>query len=155
MAGDSPRERTFIMVKPDGVQRRLVGEIIRRFEQRGMQLVALKLVKPTQEHLVKHYADLQSRSFFPALIKYMSSGPVCAMVLEGTNAVKTGRMMLGETDPQKSLPGTIRGDFCMEVGRNVCHGSDSVESANHEIDLWFKESELSSTVNDDCAWIFE
>lgn len=122
-------ERTFIMIKPDGVQRGLVGEIISRFEKRGFYLRALKQLLPSEALLKDHYADLSDKGFFPGLIKYMLSGPVVAMVWEGKGAVKTGRMMLGETQPQKSLPGTIRGDFCIDVGRNICHGSDSVESA--------------------------
>merc|ERR1711990_1051630 len=126
-------ERTFIAIKPDGVQRGLVGEIIKRFEQRGYKLVAMKLCRPGKEHLEKHYADLSSKGFFAGLIQYMNSGPICAMVWEGKNVVKMGRMMLGETNPQASLPGSIRGDFSIEVGRNICHGSDAVESANAEI----------------------
>merc|ERR1712080_384007 len=117
------------MIKPDGVQRGLVGEIISRFERRGFKLAAMKLVSPGQAHLEEHYADLEEKSFFPGLIKYMTSGPVCAMVWEGKDAVKTGRVMLGATNPLASSPGTIRGDYAIDVGRNICHGSDSVESA--------------------------
>lgn len=131
-------ERTYIMVKPDGVQRGLVGEIISRFEKRGYHLVALKLTYPTQDLLSEHYKDLSDKPFFPKLIEYMKSGPVAAMVWQGKEAVKTGRLMLGATNPLASVPGTIRGDFCIDVGRNICHGSDSVESANREIGLWFK-----------------
>merc|ERR1712051_1035761 len=137
-------ERTFIAIKPDGVQRGLVGKIIKRFEQRGFKLVAMKLCMPGKEHLETHYADLKSKGFFPGLVAYMNSGPICAMVWEGLNVVKMGRMMLGETNPQASLPGSIRGDFSIQVGRNICHGSDAVESANHEIGLWFKPEELMS-----------
>ena len=125
------------MIKPDGVQRGLVGNIIGRFEARGFKLVALKMATPSKEHLEKHYADLAGKKFFPGLIKYMSSGPVVCMVWEGLDAVKTGRKMLGETRPLDSAPGTIRGDFCLDVGRNICHGSDAVESAEAEIKLWF------------------
>merc|ERR1712244_145480 len=102
-------ERTFIAIKPDGVQRGLVGKIIKRFEQRGFKLVAMKLCKPGKEHLETHYADLKSKPFFAGLVNYMNSGPICAMVWEGLNVVKMGRMMLGETNPQASLPGSIRG----------------------------------------------
>lgn len=133
----SPSERTYIMVKPDGVERGLVGEIIRRFESKGYQLVALALMKPTRAHLEEHYRDLSSKAFFPGLITYMISGPVVGMVWQGKDVVKTGRKMLGETNPLSSAPGTIRGDFCLDVGRNLCHGSDSVESAQREISLWF------------------
>merc|ERR1712021_92707 len=148
-------ERTFIAIKPDGVQRGLVGEIIKRFEQRGCKLVAMKLCRPGKEHLEAHYADLSSKGFFAGLIKYMNSGPICAMVWEGKNVVKMGRMMLGETNPQASLPGSIRGDFSIEVGRNICHGSDAVESANAEIALWFKPEELISYEAAAAAWIYE
>ncbi|KAI8138808.1 nucleoside diphosphate kinase [Fennellomyces sp. T-0311] len=130
-------ERTYIMVKPDGVQRGLVGEIIKRFETRGYQLLALELLTPTKEHLEEHYRDLAGKGFFAGLIQYMLSGPVVGMVWAGKDVVKTGRKMLGETNPLASAPGTIRGDFALDVGRNICHGSDSVESAEREIALWF------------------
>merc|ERR1711939_82630 len=149
------RERTFIAIKPDGVQRGLVGKIVKRFEQRGFKLVAMKLCKPGLEHLKQHYADLAEKSFFPGLVNYMNSGPICAMVWEGLNVVKMGRMMLGETNPQASLPGSIRGDFSIQVGRNICHGSDAVESANHEIALWFKPEELISYDSCEAQWIYE
>jgi nucleoside-diphosphate kinase len=132
-------ERTYIMVKPDGVQRGLVGEIIKRFEQKGFKLVALKLVQPSKSHMETHYEDLKEKKFFPGLIAYMTSGPVCAMVWEGKDVVKMGRMLLGATRPTDSLPGTIRGDFAVDVGRNICHGSDAVDSANKEIAHWFPE----------------
>merc|ERR1711894_701064 len=138
-------ERTFIMIKPDGVQRGLVGDIIKRFEQKGFKLVAIRMMAPGEAHLKEHYADLAARSFFPGLVKYMASGPVVAMAWEGENAVKTGRVMLGETNPRDSKPGTIRGDYCITVGRNIIHGSDAVESANHEIGLWFRDEDL-------CDW---
>merc|ERR1719249_600832 len=128
MSGDNT-ERTFIAVKPDGVQRGLIGEIIKRFEQRGYKMVAGKLMTASEDHLKNHYSDLSSKPFFPGLVKYMASGPVFAMVWEGKSVVKMGRMMLGATNPLDSLPGTIRGDFCIDVGRNICHGSDSVDSA--------------------------
>merc|ERR1712121_502213 len=129
-------------IKPDGVHRGIVGEIIKRFENKGFKLVAMKFMQASVEHLEKHYADLSKKPFFPGLVKYMASGPVVAMVWEGLNVVKTGRVLLGETNPADSKPGTIRGDFCIQVGRNICHGSDAVESANHEIGLWFKPEEL-------------
>ncbi|KAF9437094.1 nucleoside diphosphate kinase [Entomortierella beljakovae] len=130
-------ERTYIMVKPDGVERGLVGEVIKRFENKGFQLLALELRKPTREHLEKHYADLASKPFFAGLMNYMTSGPVVAMVWQGKGVVKAGRVLLGETNPLASLPGTIRGDFAIDVGRNICHGSDSVENGEKEIALWF------------------
>ena len=122
-------ERTYIMIKPDGVQRGLVGEIILRFERKGFKLVALKMATPTRDLLEEHYSDLSSKPFFGGLIEYMSSGPVVCMVWEGVNATTEGRKMLGATKPSESAMGTIRGDFCLEVGRNICHGSDSVDSA--------------------------
>ncbi|XP_026461712.1 nucleoside diphosphate kinase [Ctenocephalides felis] len=149
------RERTFIMVKPDGVQRGLVGKIIKRFEAKGFKLVAMKFMWPSEELLKKHYADLSARPFFPGLVKYMSSGPVVPMVWEGTNVVKTGRVMLGATNPADSTPGTIRGDLCVEVGRNILHGSDGVESAKKEIALWFTEKEVISWTPAHESWVYE
>ncbi|KAK9770435.1 hypothetical protein SCAR479_12905 [Seiridium cardinale] len=148
-------EQTFIAIKPDGVQRGLVGPIISRFENRGYKLVALKLVSPTKEHLETHYADLKEKPFFPGLVQYMLSGPIAAMVWEGRDAVKTGRTLLGATNPLASAPGTIRGDFAIDVGRNVCHGSDSVENAKKEIALWFKEGEVLNYQSHSAAWIYE
>ena len=149
------RERTYIMIKPDGVQRGLIGPIVTRFEQRGFKLVTMKLVTPGKAHLEEHYADLSSKGFFAGLIEYMNSGPVCAMVWEGDNAVATGRKMLGATKPFDSAPGTIRGDYCIDVGRNIIHGSDSVESANHEIALWFKPEELNNWEHHSKSQIYE
>ncbi|NXK75795.1 NDK kinase, partial [Amazona guildingii] len=161
MAANS--ERTFIAIKPDGVQRRLVGEIIKRFEQKGFLLVAMKLVHASEDLLKQHYIDLKDRPFYAGLVKYMNSGPVVAMVgclflfkvWEGLNVVKTGRVMLGETNPADSKPGTIRGDFCIQVGRNIIHGSDSVESAQKEINLWFKPDELVDFKSCAHDWIYE
>jgi len=147
-------ERTYIMVKPDGVQRALVGTIISRFEQRGFKLIALKLTHATTEHLEKHYEDLKAKPFFPGLIKYMNAGPVVGMVWEGLDAVNTGRAILGTTNPLVSPPGTIRGDFALAVGRNICHGSDSVENAEKEIKLWFPEGIVQYT-DVKAEWIFE
>lgn len=150
----STTEQTYIMIKPDGVQRGLVGEIIARFEKRGFKLVALKMATPTKDLLQKHYEDLASKSFFSRLIEYMMSGPVICMVWEGLDAVKTGRAMLGATNPLASNPGTIRGDYALQVGMNVCHGSDAVDTAQREIELWFKEGinqyKLSSS-----SWVYE
>nr|XP_003217334.3 PREDICTED: nucleoside diphosphate kinase isoform X1 [Anolis carolinensis] len=148
-------ERTFIAVKPDGVQRGLVGEIIKRFEQKGFRMVAMKLLHASEELLKEHYIDLKDKPFYPGLVKYMNSGPIVAMVWEGLNVVKTGRLMLGETNPADSKPGTIRGDFCIQVGRNIIHGSDSVESAQKEINLWFKPAELVDFKSCAHDWIYE
>lgn len=136
-------EQTFIMVKPDGVERALSGTIIEKLEHKGYKLVAAKLMKASKELLEEHYRDLSSKGFFQGLIEYMSSGPVLAMVFEGKNAVKVGRALLGATNPADSAPGTIRGDYAVDIGRNICHGSDSVESAQREIALWFSEGVLS------------
>ncbi|KAG8972581.1 nucleoside diphosphate kinase [Tulasnella sp. 425] len=142
------------MIKPDAVQRGLIGAITSRFEQRGFKLTALKLVHSTPAHLEKHYEDLKDKPFFPGLIRYMASGPVVAMVWEGLDAVKTGRAILGATNPLASAPGTIRGDYALAVGRNVCHGSDSVENAEKEIKLWFPEGVVQWT-DVKAEWIFE
>jgi len=152
--GPADEERSFIMIKPDGVHRGLIGDIIKRFETKGFKLVALRMMQPGQEHLEAHYADLAHRPFFPSLVKYMASGPVVAMCWEGQGVVKTGRVMLGETNPKDSKPGTIRGDYCIQVGRNICHGSDAVESADHEIKLWFKEEDLCTYKFNNHEWIY-
>ena len=146
-------ERTFIMIRPDGVHRGIVGEIIKRFENKGFKLVAMKFMQASVEHLEKHCADLSKTPFFAGFVKYMASGPVVAMVWEGLNAVKTGRVMLGETNPADSKPGTIRGDFAVHVGRNICHGSDAVESANHGIGLWFKPEKLVAWESAQKDWL--
>jgi nucleoside-diphosphate kinase len=148
-------ERTYIMIKPDGVQRGLVGEIIARFEKKGFFLRALKLMTPSKQLLEEHYADLKERPFFPDLVGYMLSGPVVGMVWEGIGAVATGRVMLGATNPANSAPGTIRGDYCIISGRNICHGSDSVQSAEREIKLWFGEDEVKGYKHHSYDWVYE
>ncbi|KJH42310.1 putative nucleoside diphosphate kinase [Dictyocaulus viviparus] len=155
-AGMSVNERTFIAVKPDGVHRNLVGKIIQRFEDRGYKLVALKMVTASKQHLEVHYKDLKDKPFFPHLIQYMGSGPVVAMVWQGLDVVKQGRSMLGATNPLASAPGTIRGDFCIQTGRNICHGSDSVESAQREIAHWFKPEEINDYESPFIkSWVYE
>lgn len=148
-------ERTFIMLKPDAVQRGLMGEIIERFEARGFKLVALKFMNASADLLKTHYGDLSKKAFFPELIRYMGSGPVVPMVFEGLNAVKQGRTMLGATNPKDSAPGTIRGDLCIDVGRNIIHGSDSTQSAAKEIALWFTEAELTKWRPHQVEWVYE
>merc|ERR550519_2289454 len=148
-------ERTFIMLKPDAVHRGLVGVIMKRFEARGFKLLACKFMQAGQELLKEHYIDLSKKGFFSELIRYMSSGPVVPMVWEGLNAVKQGRVMLGATNPKDSDPGTIRGDLCVDVGRNIIHGSDSLESAAKEISLWFKPEELSKWRSAQVEWCYE
>ncbi|CCW60349.1 unnamed protein product [Phytomonas sp. EM1] len=148
-------ERTFIAIKPDGLQRGLVSEIIARFERKGFKLIALKLLQPTAEQARGHYIDLASKSFYGSLVEYFSSGPIVAMVWEGKNVVKTGRVILGATNPADALPGTIRGDLAVDVGRNVCHGSDSVETAKREISFWFKPEEIISWTSHSSCQIYE
>jgi len=148
-------ERTFIAIKPDGVQRGIVGEIIKRFEQKGFKLVAMKLVQPHEEFAKAHYDSLKTKPFFGGLVKFFSSGPVVAMIWEGKGVVVGGRTLLGATNPAESLPGTIRGDLCVDIGRNICHGSDSIESAQDEISLWFKPEEILNWTSCDQSWVYE
>lgn len=143
------------MIKPDAVHRGLIADIIKRFEQKGFKLVAMKFVKASEELLKKHYEELAKKPFYNGLVKYMGSGPVVAMVWEGQGAVFTCRAILGETDPAKSKPGTVRGDFSIHIGRNICHGSDSVDTANREIKLWFKDEELVDWEPEMAKWIYE
>ncbi|GMH40711.1 hypothetical protein BSKO_08615 [Bryopsis sp. KO-2023] len=147
-------EKTFVMIKPDGVQRGLVGEVIKRFESRGYKLVALKMQSVDKAFAESHYADLSDKPFFGGLIEYIVSGPVVAMVWEGKDVVKQGRSMIGATNPLASAPGTIRGDYCIDLGRNVIHGSDLVESANKEIALWFPEG-TADYAHHSQPWIYE
>uniref|UniRef100_A0A5B6ZPX6 Nucleoside diphosphate kinase n=1 Tax=Davidia involucrata TaxID=16924 RepID=A0A5B6ZPX6_DAVIN len=147
-------ERTFIAIKPDGVQRGLIAEIISRFEQKGFKLVAIKIVVPSKDFAQKHYHDLKERPFFSGLCDFLSSGPVVAMVWEGEGVIKYGRKLIGATDPQKSEPGTIRGDLAVVVGRNIIHGSDGPETAKDEISLWFKREELVSYTSNAEKWIY-
>ncbi|CAJ1942588.1 unnamed protein product [Cylindrotheca closterium] len=155
MLSMSADEKTYIMIKPDGVQRGIVGNIVSRFEQKGYKLCAMKTKQATKELLEEHYKDLVEKPFFPKLRDYMLSGPVVCMIWEGKEAVSTGRKMLGATNPLESAPGTIRGDFCVEVGRNICHGSDSVENAKKEIKLWFEDDEVLDWTSHSVDWIYE
>lgn len=147
-------ERTFIAIKPDGVQRGLIAEIISRFERKGFKLVAIKVVVPSKEFAQKHYHDLKERPFFNGLCEFLSSGPVIAMVWEGEGVIRYGRKLIGATDPQKSEPGSIRGDLAVVVGRNIIHGSDGPETANDEIKLWFKPEELVNYTSNAEKWIY-
>ncbi|XP_068583940.1 nucleoside diphosphate kinase, mitochondrial [Cebidichthys violaceus] len=142
------RERTLIAVKPDGVQRRLVGQIIQRFEQRGFKLVGLKMLKVSDDLLSQHYSEMRTKPFYPRLLEYMTSGPVVVMVWEGHKVVQTTRTMVGHTNPAEAQAGTVRGDFSFHVSRNVVHASDSLEGAQREIQLWFQRKEL---LNWDCC----
>ena len=149
-------ERTFIAFKPDGVQRGLIGEMIARFEAKGFKLVGIKIVVPTQEFAAKHYDDLKARPFFPGLVQYFSSGAVVAMVWEGKNAVVGGRKLIGATNPNDAAPGSLRGDLAIDVGRNLIHGSDSIDAAKAEISLWFTEKEIANYNHDTgLKWVYE
>lgn len=135
-------QKTFLMVKPDGVKRQLVGDIVDRFERKGFVLKGAKLMQITKELAEKHYAEHVERPFFGELVEFITSGPVFAMVWEGENVIATARLMMGATNPAESAPGTIRGDYATTVSENVIHGSDSLASAEREIGLFFKEEEL-------------
>jgi len=149
------KERTFVMIKPDAVQRGLVGEIIRRFEQKGIKIVAMKLVSVSRELAEKHYEIHKGKPFFEPTVKYIMSAPVVAMVLEGNDIIEMVRTMIGKTDPMKAEMGTIRGDFCQFIGRNLVHGSDGSDTAEFEISLWFKPEEISKYTKIDEKWLQE
>jgi nucleoside-diphosphate kinase len=150
-------ERTFVMVKPDGVQRGLIGEIISRFEERGLTLVGAKFMQIDQDLAEEHYGEHEDKPFFDDLVGFITSDPVMAMVWEGQDATRQVRKMMGETDPADSAPGTIRGDFGLDLGRNVIHGSDHEDpGANErEIDLFFDDSELVGWEQIDETWLYE
>nr|WP_284143275.1 nucleoside-diphosphate kinase [Metabacillus flavus] len=135
-------ENTFLMVKPDGVQRQLIGEILQRFERKGFQLAGAKLMQISQELAEEHYGEHKGKSFYNELVEFITSGPVFAMVWQGENVIETSRQMMGKTNPKEALPGTIRGDYGVIVGKNIIHGSDSPEAAEREIGLFFKPEEL-------------
>jgi len=135
-------QRTFVMIKPDGVRRGLIGEIISRFEKRGMKIVAMKMVKMDRALAERLYEEHKGKSFFEELISYVTSGPVVAMVIEADEAVSVVRKMIGATDPKEALPGTIRGDYALSKAENVIHASDSPEKASREISIFFKENEV-------------
>ncbi|MWG33077.1 nucleoside-diphosphate kinase [Halomarina oriensis] len=152
----SDHERTFLMVKPDGVQRGLAGDIVSRFEERGLKLVGAKFVQISQDLAEQHYAEHEDKPFFDDLTAFITSGPVLAMVWEGQDAVAQGRRMMGATDPLEADPGTIRGDYGLDLGRNVIHGSDTEEgSAAREIDLFFDDEELVDYERIDETWLYE
>jgi nucleoside-diphosphate kinase len=148
-------ERTLVLVKPDGVQRGLIGETISRLERRGLRLVAAKFVSIGRELAERHYAVHRGKPFYDGLITYITSAPVMAMVWEGPNAVAAVRQTMGATRPIEAAPGSIRHDFGLEVGRNLTHASDSPETASEEISLWFRPDELVSWSRDVDRWIFE
>lgn len=146
-------QQTLILLKPDAVQRRLVGEVIARFERKGLRLVGLKLLTATRELAEKHYAVHKGKPFYESLLGFLTSGPTAAMVWEGREAVAACRVLMGLTDGAKSPPGTIRGDFGLSVQNNLVHGSDSPENAAAEVALWFRPDELVSFTQTDAAWV--
>ena len=147
------KERTLVLLKPDAVNRRLVGEIISRFERKGLKIVAMKMLWMSREMAEKHYEVHRGKPFYESLIDYITSGPIVAMVLEGNNAIAVVRKMMGKTNGQEAEPGTIRGDYSMSVQNNLVHGSDSPENATREISLFFKEEELMDYRLVDEIWI--
>lgn len=148
-------EKTLVLVKPDGVQRGLIGEIILRLERRGLRLIGAKFMNVSQELAETHYGIHKGKPFYDGLIKYITSAPVMAMVWEGHNAVAAVRQTMGSTKPVEAAPGSIRHDFGLDVGRNITHASDTVENGIKEVELWFKPEEIISWQRDTDRWIFE
>lgn len=152
--GEYKMEKTFLMIKPDGVQRNLVGTIVERLENKGFKLAGAKLMQVSEDLAKTHYQEHQDKPFFGELVDFITSGPVFAMVLEGENVIETARLVVGSTNPQQAAPGTIRGDFGLTVGKNIIHGSDSTESAEREISLFFDDSEILDYSLSNSAWIY-
>ena len=149
------KQRTLVIIKPDAVQRGLVGNIITRFEKKGIKIVAIKMISVENELAEKHYGIHKGKPFFKPTVEYITSSPVVAIVLEGINVIEMVRKMMGKTDPQKAELGTIRGDYGQFIGRNIIHGSDSIETSKFEIDLWFKPQEISMYNKIDEEWLNE
>ncbi len=152
---DGKTQQTLIIVKPDGVQRGLIGTIIDRFERRGLRVVAMRFLHIDRELAERHYGVHRGKPFFEGLVTYISSTPVVIAVLEGPNAVSVARATMGATNPAEAAPGTIRGDLALEISRNLVHGSDSVESAIHEIGLYFRPEEIVQYARDIDQWVAE
>ena len=148
-------ERTLVIVKPDGVQRGLVGPLLGRLEARGLRIVGLKLVQVSQQLAARHYAEHEGKPFYAGLLNYITSAPVIVACFEGTSAVQMVRNSVGATNPLKATPGTVRGDLALDIGRNLIHASDAPETAERELSLWFHESELVSYPREIDRWIFE
>ncbi len=148
-------QRTLVIVKPDGVQRGLIGPILTRLESRGLKIVGLKLVQVSQELAARHYAEHEGKPFYEGLLRYITSAPVVAACVEGTSAVQMVRNSVGATNPLNAAPGTIRGDLALDIGRNLIHASDAPETADRELALWFKPDELVSYPREVDRWIFE
>jgi nucleoside-diphosphate kinase len=146
-------ERTLVLIKPDGVQRLLTGRILARYEDRGLKIVGLKLVQVTRAHAERHYAVHREKPFFAGLVEFITSAPLVAAVLEGPNAIAVVRAMNGATRPHEAAPGSIRGDFALETAQNLVHASDSVETAQGEIDLWFQPEELLDYGREVDRWV--
>ncbi len=146
-------ERTLVLVKPDGVQRRLIGEVITRFERRGLHLVALKLMLMDRDLAERHYAEHRGKPFFAGLVDFITSAPVVAMVWEGDDAVAQVRAMMGATNPSAAVPGSVRGDLAVSIGNNVVHGSDSAGRGTEEVGLFFQPSELIDWRGADASWV--
>ncbi len=143
------------MVKPDGVLRGIAGKVISRVEAKGLKMVAMKMIKIDDDLAKRHYAEHEGKPFFPGLLSFITSGPVVAMVIEGEEAVRVVRTLVGSTNPKEAMHGTIRGDFAIDVGRNIVHGSDSLESAGREISLFFRSEEIIEYKRTDEDWIYE
>lgn len=148
-------QQSYVMVKPDGVQRNLVGEVISRMEKRGLKILAIKMYTIPKETARAHYAEHEEKPFFQSLLDFITSGPSVSMVLEGRNAVSVIRTMVGATNPSEAAAGTIRGDFGLDTGRNIVHASDSTESAKREISIHFSESDISEYSRIDEQWLYE
>ena len=148
-------ERTLVIVKPDGVQRGLIGPLLSRLEARGLKIVGLKLVQVSQDLAARHYAEHEGKPFYPGLLKYITSAPVIVACVEGTSAVQMVRNSVGATNPLNAAPGTVRGDLALDIGRNLIHASDAPATAERELALWFQDAELVSYERETDRWIFE
>ncbi|MBS3816833.1 MAG: nucleoside-diphosphate kinase [Candidatus Thermoplasmatota archaeon] len=148
-------ETTFLMVKPDGVQRGFIGEVVSRLEERGLRMTAMKMMQLDREAAKEHYAEHEGKDFYEPLLKYITSGPVVAMAVKGNSAISLVRDMVGETDPKDAKPGTIRGDFGIDVGRNIVHAADSSESAERELDIFFNGSDYQEYKRVEESWVYE
>lgn len=148
-------QRTFVAIKPDGVERGLIGEVVQRFERRGLKLVGMKFMQVTREMAETHYGEHKGKPFYEGLVSYITSAPIVAMALEGKDAVALARQVIGATNPANAAPGTIRGDLAVEIGRNIVHGSDSPESGKRELGIFFKDNELVSWSRTVEKWVAE
>lgn len=140
-------QRTFVAIKPDGVQRGLIGDIVSRFEKKGLKIIGMKFMQVTKQLAENHYGEHKGKPFFDGLVSFITSGPILAMVLEGKDAIAVSRNIIGATNPVASAPGTIRGDLALEIGRNIVHGSDGPDSAKREIGIFFSDEELVTNWN--------